>query len=286
VFYTGALSWGWLACALVGIGAIFALRRGDVQSLAPYLAVGSFAWLALLESGVHATLVGVALGLLTPAWPLRSPRLFPPEARRVANRVEAAYYDRVLTQAEFAENEQTIAEVARLAMYSTSPLERLERALSPWVAYLVVPVFALANAGVSLTGDAVRGVVTNPVTTGVMLGLVVGKTVGVFGATVVAVRLGIGRLPAGTTWRHMFGLSTAAGVGFTVALFVASLSFDSAEVADAAKVGILLGSSVAGVLGYLLLRSAPAATAEAAEPAAAGIHTPLGAARAVNLTTT
>jgi NhaA family Na+:H+ antiporter len=260
-FYTGALSWGWLACAGVGLAVIFALRRGDVQSLAPYLAVGALAWLALLESGVHATLIGVALGLLTPAWPLRSPRLFPPEARRVANRVEAAYYDRVLTRAGFAENEQTIAEIARLAMFSTSPLERLERALSPWVAYVVVPVFALANAGVALTGDALGGVVSEPVTAGVMLGLVVGKTVGVLGATALAVRLGIGRLPGGTTWRHMLGLATAAGVGFTVALFVASLSFDTAAATDAAKVGILTGSTVSGVLGYLLLRTTPAAAA-------------------------
>jgi len=269
-FYTGALSWGWLACAAAGLAVIFALRRGDVQSLAPYLAVGAFAWLALLESGVHATLIGVALGLLTPAWPLRSPRLFPPEARRVANRVEAAYYDRVLTRAEFAENEQTIAEVARLAMFSTSPLERLERALSPWVAYVVVPVFALANAGVALTGDALGGVVSEPVTAGVMLGLVVGKTVGVLGATALAVRLGIGRLPQGTTWRHVLGLAMAAGVGFTVALFVASLSFDTAAASDAAKVGILAGSAVSGVLGYLLLHTAPAVAVPALAPDEAG----------------
>ena len=133
VFYSGDLSGGWLACAAAALGLIFLLRRGDVQSLAPYLAVGAFAWLALLESGVHATLIGVALGLLTPAWPLRSPRLFPTAARRVADQVEAAYYDRVLTRREFAANEQRIADVVRLAMFSTSPLERLERALSPWV---------------------------------------------------------------------------------------------------------------------------------------------------------
>jgi NhaA family Na+:H+ antiporter len=259
IFYAGALSWGWLACTGVGLAAIFALRRGDVQSLAPYLTVGAFTWLALLESGVHATLVGVALGLLTPAWPLRSPRLFPPEARRVANRVEAAYYDRILTRDEFAENEQRIAEIARLAMFSTSPLERLERALAPWVAYVVVPVFALANAGVALTGDALGGVVSEPVTVGVVLGLLVGKTVGVLGATALAVRLGIGRLPSGTTWRHVVGLSTTAGVGFTVALFVTSLAFDDALVGDAAKVGILVGSTVSGVLGYLILRTSPPA---------------------------
>lgn len=263
VFYTGALSWGWLASALAALAGIWVLRRGDVQSLAPYLAVGAFAWLALLESGVHATLVGVALGLLTPAWPLRSPRRFPPEARKVISRVESAYYERVLSQAEFAENEQRIAEVARLAMWSTSPLERLERALSPWVAYVVVPIFALANAGVSLSGDALAGVVSDPVTSGVLVGLVLGKAVGVFGTTFLAVRLGVGRLPPGTTWRHMSGLATCAGVGFTVALFVTSLSFDTAARADAARVGILLGSTIAGTLGYLLLRTAPMAGAPA-----------------------
>jgi NhaA family Na+:H+ antiporter len=260
VFYTGALSWGWLAGAAAALAAIFVMRHGDVQSLAPYMAVGGFAWLALLESGVHATLIGVALGLLTPAWPLRSPRRFPAEARRVINRIEAAYYDRMLTPREFAESEQNIAEVARVAMLSTSPLERLERALSPWVAYVVVPVFALANAGVALDGGALRGVVSDLTTTGVLIGLVVGKTVGVLGATALAVRLGVARLPSGTTWRHLFGLATSAGVGFTVALFVTSLSFDTAATTDAAKVGILAGSTLAGTIGFAILRTAPVAT--------------------------
>lgn len=275
VFYSGDLSWGWLSCAVAALGIIFLLRRGDVQNLGPYLAVGAFAWLALLESGVHATLVGVALGLLTPAWPLRSPRLFPTAARRVADQVEAAYYDRVLTQREFAANEQRIADVVRLAMFSTSPLERLERALSPWVAFVVVPVFALANAGVALSREALAGVVTHPTTTGVILGLFAGKTVGVLGATALAVRLGIGRLPAGTTWRHALGLATVAGVGFTVALFVTSLAFDSAPVADAAKIGILVGSLLSGLVGYLLLRIAPVVAAgPSPDPAANGRCSP------------
>lgn len=277
VFYAGALSWGWLACAAGALALVCALRRIDVQSLAPYLAVGAFAWLALLESGVHATLVGVALGLLTPAWPLRSPRLFPAAARRIADNVEAAYDDLVLTPDEFSGNEQRIADVVRLAQYSTSPLERLERALSPWVAYVVVPVFALANAGVALTGDALGGAVSDPVTAGVILGLVAGKTVGVVGATALAVRLGLGRLPGGTTWHHLVGLGAVAGVGFTVALFVTSLAFPSPALADAAKVGILAGSTLAGVAGYTLLRRAPMppagaapVTDETAVPAAVG----------------
>jgi NhaA family Na+:H+ antiporter len=255
VFYTGELSVGWLVTALVGLGVIFALRRGDVQALAPYLAVGAMVWLALLESGVHATLSGVALGLLTPAWPLRSPRRYPPEARRLLDRIERSYYDRVVTGEEFEENEHLIAEVARLSMHSTSPLERLERGLSPWVAFVIVPVFALANAGVPLSGDAIGGLVSDPVTVGVLVGLVVGKPVGVLAASFVAVRLGIGRLPAGTGWRQMAGLGVCAGIGFTVALFVTSLSFTDPALADSAKVGILAGSLLAGVVGYGLLRT-------------------------------
>ena len=166
-------------------------------------------------------------------------------------------------------------------MYSTSPLERLERGLSPWVAYVIVPTFALANAGVALSGEALGGIVSEPVTLGVALGLVAGKALGVFGASVAVVKLGIGRLPTGATWRHVLGLSMVAGVGFTVALFVTSISFDDPALADSAKVGILAGSAVSGLLGYGVLRTVrPTATAEAADPAAdagaAAAPTPAG----------
>lgn len=258
VFYTGDLAFGWLAAAAASLVVIFLMRRGDVQSLAPYLAVGALAWFALLESGVHATLAGVALGLLTPAWPLHSPRRYPAEVRQLVDKIERAYYDRVLTQEEFEHNEHLIAEVSRLSVYSTSPLARLERALSPWVAYVIVPTFALANAGVVISADTLGGLLSNPVTLGVGLGLVVGKTVGVFGASFVAVKLGVGRLPTDTTWRHLFGLSLCAGIGFTVALFVASISLTDPALADSAKVGILLGSLAAGLLGYAFLRALPA----------------------------
>jgi Na+:H+ antiporter, NhaA family len=272
VFYTGDLAFGWFGAALLGLGVIFLMRRSDVQSLAPYLAVGSFIWLALLESGVHATLAGVALGLLTPAWPLRSPRRFPAAARKVLDQIDRAYYDRVLTDDEFEENEQNIAEVARLAMYTTSPLERLQSGLAPWVSFVIVPVFALANAGVKFSGDAVSGLFTDPVVLGVSLGLVVGKTVGVFVASVIAVKLGLGKLPAGATWRHVFGLAICSGVGFTVALFVTSISFTDPVLADSAKIGILIGSAIAGTAGYLFLRAIPvpdAAPAEESETEAA-----------------
>lgn len=258
LFYGGSLSAGWLLAAAGALFTIFTMRRNDVQSLATYLAVGAFLWLALLESGVHATLAGVLLGLLTPAWPLRSPVRFPSEARRMVAGIERAHYDHALTGEEFTENEQRIAEVSRLAMLSTSPLERLERALTPWVAYVIVPVFALANAGVPLGREALLGIVGEPITLGVIVGLVAGKTVGVLAGTGLGVALRVGRLPVEVTWRHMLGVAAVAGVGFTVSLFVASLAFDAHAATDAAKVGILVGSAIAGVLGFVLLRLGPA----------------------------
>jgi NhaA family Na+:H+ antiporter len=257
VFYTGDLSLGWLALALLGVLAIARLGRSDVQALGPYLVIGTFVWLALLESGVHATLVGVALGLLTPAWPHRSPRRYPAEARRMVDAIERSYYDRVLSHEEFEDNEHLIAEVQRLSTQSTSPLSRLERALSPWVAFVIVPLFALANAGVRLSSDALSGLVDDPVSAGVAVGLVGGKTVGVLLASALAVRLGLGRLPDRTTWVHVLGLAMVAGVGVTVSLCVTTISFTDPALTDSAKIGILAGSLVAGVAGYSFLRWVP-----------------------------
>ena len=257
IFYTSDLSLGWLALALAGLAAVVVMRRSDIYSLAPYLAAGAFIWFALHESGVHATLAGVALGLLTPAWPLRSPLHYSDDVRRLADRMDPALADQELTQEEFEHNEELMAEVTRLSYHSTSPLTRLERGLSPWVAFVIVPVFALANAGVALSADALGGLASDPVTLGVGLGLLVGKTVGVFGASFLAIKAGVGRLPTDATWRHLFGLAMVAGVGFTVALFVTSISFTDPALTDSAKVGILAGSLIAGIAGYAVLRTLP-----------------------------
>jgi len=257
VFYTTDLSFQWLLVALSAIAFAALMRRVDVQALAPYLIVGTVAWYALHESGVHATLVGVALGLLTPAWPLRSPLRYPEEVRRTIAPIDTHLADHQVDLDEFEENEEHMAEVIRLTHWSSSPLGRLERALGPWVAFGIVPMFALANAGVQLSGDALGGLASDPVTLGVGLGLLVGKTVGVFGASFLAIKLGVARLPEGATFRHILGLAMVAGVGFTVALFVTSISLTEPALIDSAKVGILAGSLIAGVLGYLMLRSIP-----------------------------
>jgi len=231
------------------------MKQVGIQALAPYLVLGALMWLALLESGVHATLAGVALGLMTPAWPVLSPLRYPARANHLVDGVEASLADGRVTDQEMAEDEHRMDEMIRLSRLSTSPLERLERALSPWVAFVIVPLFAVANAGVPVAFATVGQVLADEVTLGVGLGLVVGKAVGVFGASAVAVALGAGRLPAHTSWGQMAGLSICAGIGFTVSLFVTGISLDDPALADAAKIGILVGSLVAGIAGYLVLRA-------------------------------
>jgi NhaA family Na+:H+ antiporter len=273
IFYTDELSSGWLAAAVGGLVLVALLRNLDVRSLAPYIALGGWVWLALLESGVHATLAGVALALLTPAWSFYDPRRFTREARRLVDEVDAPFADDVLTGDELEHTESALADLARLTTETRSPLERLETRLAPWTAFVVVPIFALANAGVPLSARALSDAVTDPVTIGVALGLVIGKPIGICLAALAATGVGIGTLPPGTGWRHIIGLGITAGIGFTVALFVTGLSFDDPALTDAAKVGIFGASIIAGFASLAVLRvvcsPATSAWAEGDEEAAA-----------------
>jgi NhaA family Na+:H+ antiporter len=255
VFYTADLAAEWLLLALAAFAVTWVLQRSDVRAKGSYLVLGLVAWFGLLESGVHATLAGVVMGFLTPAWSFHDPEQFAPVARSLVDEISAEFEDERLTAVELQANEGRIQELIRLARESTAPISSLTHLLEPWVAYVIVPIFALANAGVKVSGDTAADAVSEPVVLGIVLGLVVGKTIGVFSATWLAVRLGIGRLPAGTTWSHVLGLAITAGVGFTVALFVASLSFDDPVLGDMAKIGILSASLVAGLLGFFTLRA-------------------------------
>ena len=250
IFYTSELSLEWLGIAVATIAVAAWLKHVHVRSLVPYVVLGVTCWYALHESGVHATLAGVAFGLLCPAWSFYDPSRFAGNARPLVDDVEAKHADGVLEHDEHEESESSLQELDRLVTETQSPLDRIVHKLAPWVSFLIVPVFALANAGVELGGATVGRIAI-----GVGLGLVIGKTVGVFAATWLAVRAGVGRLPTATTWTQMFGIAMCAGIGFTVALFVASLSFDVAELNDEAKIGILGASVVAGIAGWTWLRA-------------------------------
>jgi Na+:H+ antiporter, NhaA family len=241
VFYSDGIHGGWLAAATIGLLAVIGLRRVRVRYLPVYVMIGSGIWLATFESGVHATIAGVALGLLAPARP------FLPEvdADRIADELSA---DQAVTAAE-------VRDISFRVRESIPVAERLEDLLHPWTSYLIVPVFALANAGVTISADGLADAATSPVTIGVMVGLVVGKLIGVAGGIALAVRFGIGRLPEGVTSRHILGMAGIAGIGFTVSIFVAALAFDDTVLSDQATIGVLAASVLAAIVGSTILLS-------------------------------
>jgi NhaA family Na+:H+ antiporter len=203
-------------------------------------------WLATLQSGIHATIAGVALGLATPAVAFQRPKAVSLEAHRIAD-------DTVDNPVPPDADAHQWLHLAGLTREAVSPLARLEHLLHPWTSYVVIPVFALANAGVSISRSSLGNALTSGITLGVVAGLVVGKTVGVTMFTWLATRTGITRLPEGVGWGQLVGVAALAGIGFTVSLFITSLAFQTQAIQDAAKVGILIASLLAGLLGALLL---------------------------------
>lgn len=240
--YSGSPDWTAMATAGFWLGVVYALNRLGVRAIAVYVVVGAAVWLAVLKSGIHPTIAGVALGLLTPtgAW-----------VGRTALRLAAGDLATKLQSDETEEIKPHDLQLLRFAAReSVSPVERLELVLHPWVAFVVMPVFALANAGVAVNANAF----TDPVAVAVACGLVLGKPVGIVGFSYLAVRLGLARRPTGVNWKHLTAAGCLGGIGFTMSLFVAGLAFPPpGPHLDAAKVGILLGSLVSAVLGSGLL---------------------------------
>ena len=256
IFYTSSLSFGWLAIAIACVAGAVVMNRADVRALVPYVLLAAFCWFALHESGVHATLAGVAFGLATPSHAFFRPAYFGRRARDLVSQVEKAKSDSRSNdeEDEVALEADALNELITLSAESQPPLDRLEHRLLPWTTFVIVPVFALANAGVRVSGDDLVNALSDSVTLGVLFGLVVGKPLGIFLFAVVAVRLGIAKLPAGSSWAQVLGVAMLGGVGFTVALFVTELAFEPGALADQAKIGILAASAVAGTIGYTFLR--------------------------------
>jgi Na+:H+ antiporter, NhaA family len=210
VFYADELSFFSLGAAAVVLIVLVVMNVAGVKRLLAYLLGGALLWFVLLESGVHATIAGVALGLTIP---LGSPS------------------------------------------ETQSPLHRLEDGLQPWVAFFIMPVFGFANAGVSLFNLSASAVVS-PVAIGSAAGLFIGKQIGVLGGAMVAVALGAARRPCGVSWVQLYGIAAICGIGFTMSLFIAGLAFGDGDQQLSAKLGILAGSFVSGLFGWLVLRLA------------------------------
>lgn len=249
IFYTNEISFQALGLAAVGFAIVFALNRLGVRRVALYVLVGAGIWLCFLfsgdpsipGSGVHPTVVGVLLGLLTPASAWIGDRAFFSIVGDIINRLRSGTYTS-------KKRHESLGMIALAAHETNSPLERLEIVLHPWVAFVIIPLFALANVGVKVDATAVG----SPVVYAVALGLFIGKPLGIVVACYLAVKSGIARLPTGVNWAAMTGAGCLCGIGFTMSLLIAGLSL-SENFIEAGKIGVLAGSLLSAIVGCVLL---------------------------------
>jgi NhaA family Na+:H+ antiporter len=243
VVYSSDLFLTPLALAVAGFALIFLLQRIGVRLLIVYIVIGAVIWFLFLQSGVHPTVAGVLLGSLTPSSSWFEPNTLLNVTEGVVQR---------LREDQQTENVDHHAEATDLLIHAAretvSPLDRLENVLHPWVAFGIMPVFALANAGVKIDGSAIA----NPVAYAVAVGLFLGKPLGIVGFSWIAVRLGVARLPTGVTWPVLLGGGCLAGIGFTMSLFIAGLALEG-DLLHAGKAGTLIGSLASAIVGSVLL---------------------------------
>ncbi len=286
IFYTAQINLAMLFVGLALVALLFLYAKLGGRWLIVYGAVGIAVWFAIYLSGLHATLAGVLVALTIP----------------VRTKVDTARFSQWMRQlldwfdSESEKNgERVPTSVQRTALFemtsaiehADSPLHRLEHILHPWVAFLIMPVFALANAGITINTDLL-GAIFTPLALGIILGLTLGKPIGIFLATWLGVKLNIGTLPKGVTWQHILGAGVLAGMGFTMSIFIATLAFstggghaellgfrlaspaalaaaDMEEIQNLAKLAILIASTLAGVIGYAILRLAPESKVDVAK---------------------
>ena len=245
LFYTDSISLWWLLGAAGCTLSVIVLRRLGVRYIVPYVGLAALLWLAVYESGVHATIAGVVLGFLTPAMAM--------QPRRATGAALAAELDKLKAQPDSDESEETAWDVSRASREAVSPLTRMETQLHPWSAYVILPVFALANAGVPVSLERIGDALTSQVGLGIALGLVVGAPIAGIGFAWAVVRATPARLPDGLDWRAIAGVAPLKGIGFTVAIFISVLAFEDEATREQAKLAILVASFVAALIGVAAL---------------------------------
>lgn len=250
LFYTAEIAWFNVAIGAVFLLALIVINRIGVMQPVIYVILGIGLWVAFLKSGVHTTIAGVLLAATIPSRTrinteefLNRSRFFLDEFARNST-PESSFTTR--------KQRASLEALESASRQVESPLQRLEHDLHPWAAYVVLPVFALANAGVPL-GSGLLTSLTHPVALGVTFGLVIGKQLGIVLSVWLMVKSNIAQKPTGVTWRQIYGVGWLAGIGFTMSLFIASLAFEDSVLLATAKVGILLASLVSGIVGWLVL---------------------------------
>lgn len=252
VFYSSGIAWNYLLAGLVLLGLLGIANRLHVRKPLVYALVGIVVWVMFEESGVHATVAGVLLAMTIPARTRIDSAEFVRRSRSLINDFERCETPgrSILSNHE---HQAALQELETMTENVQSPMQRLEHLLLPWTAFFIVPLFALANAGVAIDGGFVDDL-SGSISVGIIVGLIVGKQVGITLMTWLMVRLGWTSLPEGVQMRHVYATSWLAGIGFTMSLFVADLAFLDEERLNAAKMGILTASIIAGTVGFALLR--------------------------------
>jgi len=253
LFYTETLSIPALTLVAVTIGLLLALNLGGIRRSLPYVLLGIVLWIAMLKSGVHATLAGVILAFTIPMRPKYNPERFLSHINRLVVKIKEAYSreENILKNDELRSRVKALGEGVELVQ---APAQVMERKMHLPSAYIIIPVFAFANAGIVIDWSSFGSIVTHPVSLGITAGLVVGKLIGIAGFSWLAVKAGITSLPYEVNFKHIIGVALMGGIGFTMSIFIAELGFThQPENLIMAKTGILLASMIAGISGFLWL---------------------------------
>lgn len=251
LFYTDQIVMHYLLYAGVSLGLLIFLNFLNIRTPLPYFLLGALVWFFVLQSGVHSTIAGILVAFAIPARPRYGPSGLLKRLERLTARLRQKQRENthILADEEQHAVVQTIRDTARMAM---TPLQRWENALERPVALFLIPVFALANIGISLHSQSVIGALTDPVTLGIVLGLIVGKLTGIAGFCWAGMKLGLGRLPEGMRMADVVGVGLLAGMGFTMSIFIAGLSFGLyPEEILLSKIGIVTASFISGLSGFL-----------------------------------
>lgn len=255
LFYTQTISLTQLGIAVGILGILILCNRGGIRRPLPYVILGVLLWLSLLKSGIHATLSGILLAFTIPTRPSCTPDQFEAQLNKMGN---ASYLEVVKSEKKYIDLETRISTIAenleKASSEVQSPQQRMARRLSPWVTFGVIPLFAMANVGIDVLEMPFGDIVVQPVTLGVITGLVMGKFFGISSFSWIAVRLGFASLPVGVHWKHVLGTAWLGGIGFTMSLFIGKLAFAAEPLFFAeAKLGIIMASIISAVMGLIWL---------------------------------
>lgn len=251
LFYGTQIQWFFLAAAVIVILILLSANWGGIRHPSAYLILGTVLWLMMLESGIHATIAGVLLALTVPARPQVDSKSFIEKLTSLLDRFKKEHKIsriNVLTQ-----EQQSIVQTIELSCEEAeTPLLIFEHKFHPWVTFAIMPIFALANAGVVLSGN-LSSIISTPSALGILCGLILGKQIGITLFAWISVKVGLAELPSNVTWKHIYGIGVLGGIGFTMSLFIANLAFTDEYLLNISKTAVLAASLIAGCIGFFIL---------------------------------